>query len=477
MNKDLHDIDELFLSGLEGYEETPSAGVKDALDAALDKKEAEEYKKRFIIWKSAALLLLLLLAGFILFDSSIIKTGRNKKSTIADASENTIKVPVKTTSSDNESQTPADNTALLDTGSTNENKQVNTKSNNYTLLQQQTESLFNISSPATVRKKSSPNEKQPWQGITTEDALTDQRINPLQKPDKALSLQKINRSSVLSTGNDKIASHFFSSILAPEQADKKNKPVAKNEPADSKQKHKTNFNPFWLLSARFSYEQAGYKLDSDDPITASTVRHREVHEPSFSASFLLTRQVAPRWGVQTGLGYTATQVGISPQKMYALQLPGGDIAYKFIASSGYAYIKLNGGPPPAVGDSITTSDAKHLLKHVSVPLSVKYKMGKNKFIVSPVAGVEANFITSAKVEVGVDLASNREIVTVNKLKGIKSFYWSAVAGIEASYQVNKKLSVNVQPLFRYALSPITKGNVVETFPNSFGIGAGVTIKF
>lgn len=278
------------------------------------------------------------------------------------------------------------------------------------------------------------------------------------------------------TGNDNAVSFFFS-IPPPKWNDKKNKPVTKNEPTDRKQKTKSNFSPFWLLSGRFSYEQTGYKLDSDDPVTATTVRHHEVHEPSFSGGVLLTRQVAPRWAVQTGLGYTTTQVGITPQKMYALQLPGGDIAYKFITSSGYAYIKLKGGQPPAVGDSITTSDAKHLLKHISVPLSVKYKMGKNKFIVSPVAGIEANFITSAKVEVGVDLASSREIVTVNKLKGIKSFYWSAVAGMEASYQVSKNLSVNVQPVFRYALSPITKGNVVETFPNSFGIGAGVTIRF
>jgi len=79
MNKDLHDIDELFLSGLEGHEETPSPEVKDALDAALDKKAAEEYKKRFILWKRAALLLLLLLTGFVLYESGIIKTGNGRQ--------------------------------------------------------------------------------------------------------------------------------------------------------------------------------------------------------------------------------------------------------------------------------------------------------------------------------------------------------------------------------------------------------------
>ena len=42
MNKDLHDMDELFRSALNDHEEVPSAGVKESLDAALDKKEAEE---------------------------------------------------------------------------------------------------------------------------------------------------------------------------------------------------------------------------------------------------------------------------------------------------------------------------------------------------------------------------------------------------------------------------------------------------
>jgi len=245
----------------------------------------------------------------------------------------------------------------------------------------------------------------------------------------------------------------------------------------AKNKKTKSFNPFWMITGFASYDQTGYRLDSDDPLTATTVRHREVHEPSFSGGLLFARQLSNRFSLQSGLIYTRTQIGISPQKMYALQLPGGDIAYKFVTSSGYAYIKLNGGQPPAVGDSITTSDAKHLLKHVSVPLTAKYKLGNGRLTISPSAGVEANFITTAKLEVGVDLASNREIVTVNKLSGIKTFYWSGTAGAEASYRVNKKLSVNVQPVFRFALSPITKNNVVETFPRSFGIGAGITIKF
>ena len=71
MNKDLHDTDNLFRSGLEGHKETPHPWVKESLYAALDKEDAESYRKRFIGWKRTALFLLLLLTGFVLYESGI----------------------------------------------------------------------------------------------------------------------------------------------------------------------------------------------------------------------------------------------------------------------------------------------------------------------------------------------------------------------------------------------------------------------
>jgi hypothetical protein len=467
MNKDLHDIDELFRSALNDHEEAPSAGAKESLDAALDKKEAEEYKKRFIVWKRAALLLLLLLAGFVLYESGLIKNGSGnytaKKSTPANDKKSGDKtelinqnktIPLNTNAEDIITNQPViqNNNGTVSSKVISTDKQVNQFS-------QKQEAVFSIFTSRPTKKSNVPADYET--DLQTIKHRIESFNNQISKASiTELLFKKIFRLSPVAVS---------SSPLNPENENNtvKNTPKKKPNP----------FKPFWMITPFVSYEQTGYKLDSDDPLEANVIRHREVHEPSFSGGLLATRQFTDHWGLQSGLVYTSTQIGISPQKMYALQLPGGDVAYKFITSSGYAYIKLNNGQLPAVGDSITTSDAKHLLKHISIPLTLKYKIGKNKLSVSPSAGIEANFITSAKVEVGVDFASNREVVTLNKLKGIKSFYWSAVTGVEASYQVSKKLSVNVQPVYRFALSPITKNNVVETFPRSFGIRAGVTIKF
>ena len=490
MNKDLHDIDEMFRAGLEEYKETPSAGVKENIDAALDKQDAEKYKKRFILWKRAALLLLLLLAGLMLYESGIIKTGGNGPVAKTSVPVKNDKAEAKTETVNSNNNTPVNspNATVISDETISQKKNAES--------QQIQKEITNVPDGSIVTVKKSIDKKITWSKnnrpgkqfnrfITAKDLFVsitssqqDKKINTTIGYDADLQTSKRGITPLDErTSVSKVAGRFIKSIQPISAITVSNSPLKANNANDSKSKKVKSFKPFWLVAPFASYEQSGYRLDSDNPITANVIKHREVNEPSFSGGILVTRQFNRHWGLQSGLTYTSTQIGISPQKMYALQLPGGDVAYKFITSSGYAYIKLGIGQPPAVGDSITTSDAKHLLKHISIPVAIKYSMGKNKFTVSPSVGIEANIISSAKVEVGVDLASNREIVSVNKMEGIKSFYWSAVTGVEASYQVSKKMSVNVQPVFRYALSPITKNNVVETFPRSFGIRAGVTIKF
>jgi hypothetical protein len=92
-------------------------------------------------------------------------------------------------------------------------------------------------------------------------------------------------------------------------------------------------------------------------------------------------------------------------------------------------------------------------------------------------GISTNFITSANVKTEVTDALNKESVTINGLGGMKNVYASLVADVSLQYNYNSKWSFNLLPGFEYALTPITKGNVVKTFPYSFNIGAGITYKF
>jgi hypothetical protein len=477
-------MDDIFNSAYRQFEEDPSSDVWEKINAGLDKKDAESFKKRFIGWKRAAILLLLLLTGFILYESGILKTGSGH------FKDNTITKKTDAPGVPAEKHETNQNNTLADKTNNDESNSINKE------VSERKEDIAGVISK---------------QNATTPGKATD-KIAERQKP--IASNGKINAAS----GNDRMEINIFPSTPGKNMKDflKNNETLAKektivpvieknntgeialrllngirqiqlslisdplltnSEKKNTAPKKHNPFSPFWMISAFASYERAGYQLDSDLPANINDVKHREQQEPSFSAGLLITRQLTKRFGLQSGLIYSHTAIGISPQKMYALQDPAGDIAFKYITSSGYAYIKPGLGAPPAFGDSLTTTEGKHTLQFVSVPVEIKYTVTQNKFSFTPGAGIEVNLLTSAKVETEIERPFSPEIVFINKLNGVKSLHWSFVADAEFRYQASKKLSLNIRPSFRHAMSPITENNVVETFPYSFGLGAGMTYRF
>jgi hypothetical protein len=226
-----------------------------------------------------------------------------------------------------------------------------------------------------------------------------------------------------------------------------------------------------------SSDRAGYRLDRDQT-TIVKIKEYEDHLPSLSAGVLLTRQIKKRLGLQTGIIYSNTAIAISPQNIYASQNQMGKVLYKYVTSSGNAYIKPGFASSPYPGDSLRAEHAQHNLQYLITPLVIKYKLiNSNKVILSPGLGFAANFLTNAKIETDVEGVANREHVVINKLEGIKTFNWSLMGDVSLDYLVNKKMSVSLRPSFSYALSPISSTDDVETFPYSFGLGAGVTYRF
>ena len=474
MRKDLHNIDEVFNSVYKQLEEDPSPDVWEKINAGLDKKDAESYKRRFIGWKRAAILLLLLLAGFMLYESGILKTGSGH------LNENRAISPVKENETTNKETTLPGKINKDESGSIN-NKNSNTnKKNNKAIVMQEN----------NVRKNASDKSQE------QQDRLLNERVNTTRVNDQpVISLVPgINKKEVLNNNESLIeettaipligknrSGEIIAGLLKKIQPSRP--PVIRDSALITSTEKNTNqrrispYKKYWMISGFLSYDQAGYKLDSDEPSAINSIKHREAHEPSFSGGILLTRQITPRWSLQSGIIYANTAIGMKPQKTYAFQDPTGDVAYKYITSSGYAFIKPGFGPQPVVGDSLTTAEAKHTIENIIVPLTVQYKVLNKKISVIPGASIEANFITKANLEVDIEDPFNREIVVVRKLNGTKSFYWSLVADAELRYSVNKKMSVTLRPVYRYAISPITENNIVETFPHSFGLGAGITIKF
>ena len=483
MNKDLHNMDDIFNSAYREFEDDPSPDVWQKINDGLDKKEAESYKKGFIIWKRTALLLLLLLTGFVLYESGIIKT---RHSLFAEKKSARVKNNIETTKNTTviRNNPPAIKRNGTETGEPfiqNNNLPLHPEQENITTIPGSEMEIDNAPTNKKLFQRKNTLLKNQVNIFTKKEevVVTDISEQPDKKKtnitsyntDQPSTIRPLNENTSIAT----VAKRPVKNISLLQPITISDSPLTAGKAGNTKIKKVTHFKPFWMIAPFASYESAGYRLDSDVPGNITNIKHREAPEPSFASGIFITRQFTKHWSLQSGLIYSNTQIGISQQKIYALQ-HGADVSYKYVTSSGYAYIKPGFGTPPAVGDSLSAAEAKHNLQYVSVPAMIKYTVSKKNLSFSPGAGIAANFKTGAKVETEIHDASNLETVTITKLSGTKSFYWSVVADAEVQYTINKKVAVSLRPSLRYAISPITKNNDVETFPRSFGIGVGVKIK-
>jgi len=477
MNKDLHNIEEYFKAAYKQLSEDPSPEVWEKINAGLDKKDAASYKRKSRRWKQVAIFSLLLLSGFILKETNILRIGfsHSNKRTLTtvkttpskvngESREKTIDPKPSLPREPNSSAGEIINIPVAEGNKINPNTLVN--SNRSTGL------------PEIINKRRSS-----LNDIYQESGHEQQEISALQSVsgNSEKNLLKPNATSLSEIIIPSIEKKYHNEIAAGQLSYVPSLSANHVSALHSKNKSK-NGNPLedqikWNISGFVSSDRAGYRLDRDQT-TIVKIKEDEDHLPSFSAGVLFTRQITKRFGVQTGIIYSNTAIAISPQKIYASQNQMGKVLYKYVTSSGNAYIKPNFASSPYPGDSLRAEHAQHNLQYIITPLVIKYKLiNSNKLILSPGLGFAANFLTNAKIETEVEGVANREHVVINKLEGIKTFNWSLMGDASLDYFVNKKISVNLRSSFSYALSPISSTDDVETFPYNFGLGAGVTYRF
>lgn len=526
MDKNLQNIDDVFNQAYHSFEDEPSGATWEKLNAALDKEDAEKYKRRFIGWKRIAVLLLFLLAGFMIYETGVVIKRKNEPE--FSKNENTADSTFVTGNPEVNNNNKKKTNGTTNTGRQDEN--ISFSDSERRVQQQPTEVLTEtnqnkISSPvdkqgarqaneqietvATAIKLSSAGKKtikgktkvvikpaviavDDETGDLADDNLLKNKKNSTKLKDKQTgygsdnerdSIRKVLISAIGPVKRTEITSPLVTGItlkapLLPALV------TTANTAQPKKKKSPSVFKPFWSATAFASNDWGQYQLDNDVQDNSGNqqnekeeISRREKHEASYSAGVMVTRQFTKHLGLKTGLVYSNTAIGISPQEMYAAQKTDGSIAYKYITSSGYGFVKPGFGLPPAIGDSILSTEAQHNLQMISVPLMVSYRFEKKKLSVSPAVGLSANFITSANVKTEVKDALNKEAVTINGLDGMRKFYTGFIADVNIQYNVNRRWSFNLLPAFKYAVTPITKSNVVKTFPYSFNVGAGITYKF
>jgi hypothetical protein len=437
MRKYWHRVDEIFGKAQEAYQDVPSAANWEKISGALDRGDAEAYKEKYLLWKRASLTLLLLLS-FALYEITSVQV--QKKSSLASIGS----APNKK--------------ADLSIGQPTLNARVANDNSDPSQSKTRTEYF----PPDLFGSANEPQVASPIAGRELNLALqynpVPEQINPATK----------NIFSNKSSG-EAINRNISAKFIDPD-----------------------NINPTrpkWTLSAFASSEWAGYRLDNDPPNNiassqnqnkedeADLINARERHQSSYSTGIFVSRQLDTKWGLKSGLIFSQTSISIIPQEIYATQTPDGSMAFKYVMSSGYIYVKPNRRRPIMVGDSIKSAAAQHQFTTLTLPMMVSRYFTKGRVTLIPSVGISLNYITRARFETELQTRRRTTYVFLTRLEGMKDFYVGALGDMDIRYAIGSRWSISMLPSFRYALTPITKDNVVRTFPYSFSLGGALSYTF
>jgi Outer membrane protein beta-barrel domain len=476
MDKHLHNgIGEQFSNEINKLNQQPRGHIWENIDKALDKTDAVNYKDKFTRLRKRSLLLLLLLIGISTFSVIYFSISKNKNTPQSSVYNDNLAAQKSNEKINNDS---GNNTVIGKQGSTGINntaqKQIVAAGfPDYATNNTEQEDLFS-SKKLFINKKGKTFVKITNGNVTEEETTTgaDVIINKNTNPEKT---ERSNSAAIAAKPKD-----AEKNLTKNADVSKKDSlPIVSNTQSSKSKKQQNNKAKF-TLTAFAAPDYSAYRLENDERSNYDNktgIEKRERSDISSTVGVLLGYQIGNKITIQSGITYSSSNISISPTKIYAEKNNSGTVKYRYNTSSGYGYILPSFSALPAVGDSLFANGANHTLRYISIPISLKYKLGNKKLTFNPGVGLTFNFLSKATLTTDVEDRFNRETEYITKLESIKKFAYSLILTPEVQYQLSKNWSITAMPYFKYSLGTINKGNVVKTYPYTFGLGIGVVYKF
>jgi hypothetical protein len=119
------------------------------------------------------------------------------------------------------------------------------------------------------------------------------------------------------------------------------------------------------------------------------------------------------------------------------------------------------------------TEINETIHFIYIPLLVRYEFGKSKFKFFIEGGGALNIVNYDIVKVTVNDAYTEN----NNIDGLKNKNYSLLFNAGVQYNFYKGLSMFLRPSIKHSINPINQNNPVNTYPDSFGIGTGLSIQF
>ena len=434
-------IDLLFRNGLKDFEVLPPVGVWGNIFPVIRKKQ-----KPVILLRSAALIAVLLSISFLAYRWSKELSSSLQNPMLA-VSEESIQVPDNILIAENQGRAPlSDNMP----GTTERKNQAADQSG---IVESSVDEYISSFDQNPVTDKGYP---------VNSDNIDIPAIN-----------QTIQRFSYYA-GNVKPDFESLNKLDYEEQKEKINR---------------------WSVTAMASPTYY-LRMEMNNNELSNQISSSEQSRISYSGGVSFAYKISKKLSIQSGLYYSSIGNEVGGINSFAgfreYDYTKGDHNFEVLTSSGTIYTENadiflldNSGnrvltrytndvfDPTKANLSYINNSLLQNFSYIEMPVILRYKLIDKSVDFNLIGGLSYNLLVNNSVHTVIDGSK----YTIGKTAGLNSFMVSSSMGMGIEYSLSEKFSLNLEPTFRYYLSPFGEMAGLRIHPYSFGVFSGLSYKF
>ncbi len=230
-------------------------------------------------------------------------------------------------------------------------------------------------------------------------------------------------------------------------------------------------------------------------IRLSELMNSEKSRPSYSTGLTFGYKISNRLTIQSGIGLASIGQTISGVDVFA------GLSGFYAVKSSYLYsvetaaglilagntdlyladskdrvgtlIQGNAADPSKYQLTQVGDDIRQVFRYLELPLVLRYKVIDSKVGLNLSGGVAYGFLVDNMAYTG----EGSDMITVGYTEGINPHSLSSQLGLGMEYNISKKISFNLEPVFRYYMTPLSDISGPLYKPYSVGVFSGFFFKF
>ncbi len=200
-------------------------------------------------------------------------------------------------------------------------------------------------------------------------------------------------------------------------------------------------------------------------------KQTEQNKTTISPGLLADFRLSPAISLQTGISELRNNISISTKMIPAIRDNDGKVRYRLDCSAGSYFIDPKTGTTPQAGDTINISASEIKLNYASVPFIIKFNAGSTKLRYYGLAGIDYNFLTNKNSSTVLQGNLDEKLASA-RTEGLKTNYFNGVIGGGIDIMISKKIAFSFMPQYRFAIKSINEKSPVNSFPSSISFISG-----